>query len=651
MAEKRIENNWYEILELEYYPNPEENEEKIKAKIEEKRKEWTNKCSRPLADPKYKKYSDLLNKGTIEKEMLDCTRRKELIKDAQEKFFEAVDKFLKPFENRIISEKKIIEISEKINRNKELVRERIKENGKIELYNENIYIDFCKWLNKKYDSTTEQNFKTIGKNLRILGKKDLYDFLDSEGLNVKRLSEKEILEEIKEKRKTLTKPENETSAKRQLFAECKKILENKEERKKYDEYLNYLKHTRANEKLKEIKEVYEVTEEEISKEQSRDFIENINKILKDEKISKNIFIGYCEENKIPYKLLFKSNKRKETDGSKEEEEETKNNNNESEKQKELSNKACEKALRALRDLKFKEASKYLKEAKDYWLLNPNIERIEIEIERTEEEIINTLKEIISYMENQNYEMARQLYEALKQKYPKFLNNSLESIIYEITNTIREIKSHIENQNYGTARQLYEALKQKYSDFSDSWIERALYPEPEPKPKKSKTVLILIAVTTIMGFLLLSSLINKHSSNASSGGSSQEKSYENSNSENYNENQSSTNNSQTTTNETKKLSEITNLAELNNEVEKIKEGVLNGTDTLRRFSPYELQIIRNSFFAREGYKFQNNRDMIDYFNRMQGYTGYSNDPSEYAYNFSEDEIDFIHLVEKFEGKRK
>lgn len=650
MAEKRIENNWYEILELEYYPNPEENEEKIKAKIEEKRKEWTNRCSRPLADPKYKKYSDLLNKGTIEKEMLDCTRRKELIKDAQEKFFEAVDKFLKPFENRIISEKKIIEISEKINRNKELVRERIKENGKIELYNENIYIDFCKWLNKKYDSTTEQNFKTIGKNLRILGKKDLYDFLDSEGLNVKRLSEKEILEEIKEKRKILTKPESETSAKRDLFAECKKILENKEERKKYDEYLNYLKHTRANEKLKEIKEVYEVTEEEISKEQSRDFIENINKIIKDEKISKNIFIGYCEENKIPYKLLFRSNKKKETDDSREEEE-TQNNNNEFEKQKELSNKACEKALRALQDLKFKEASKYLKEAKDYWLLNPNIERISNEIIRTMGEITNILKEITSYMENQNYEMARQLYEALKQKYPKFLNNSLESIIYEITNTVREIKSHIENQNYGTARQLYEALKQKYSDFSDSWIERALYPEPEPKPKKSKTVLILIAVTTIMGFLLLSSLINKHSSNASSDGSSQEKSYENSNSENYNENQSSTNNSQTTTNKTKKLSEITNLTDLNNEVDKIKQGVLDGTDTLDRFSSYELKIIRNSFFAREGYIFHKNSDMIDYFNRMQGYKGYTYDEDRIKSNFTIDEKNFIDRVLEEEHRRR
>ena len=44
MADRnRIEYNWYEILGLEYYPIPEENEEKIKAKIEEKRKEWLRK--------------------------------------------------------------------------------------------------------------------------------------------------------------------------------------------------------------------------------------------------------------------------------------------------------------------------------------------------------------------------------------------------------------------------------------------------------------------------------------------------------------------------------------------------------------------------------------------------------------------------------
>ena len=37
MAEKnKIEHNWYEILELTFYPVAEENEEKIKNRIDEK---------------------------------------------------------------------------------------------------------------------------------------------------------------------------------------------------------------------------------------------------------------------------------------------------------------------------------------------------------------------------------------------------------------------------------------------------------------------------------------------------------------------------------------------------------------------------------------------------------------------------------------
>jgi len=48
MSEKnRMEYNWYEILNLEYYPHPEEDEIKIKAKIEEKRKEWLRKETDP----------------------------------------------------------------------------------------------------------------------------------------------------------------------------------------------------------------------------------------------------------------------------------------------------------------------------------------------------------------------------------------------------------------------------------------------------------------------------------------------------------------------------------------------------------------------------------------------------------------------------
>ena len=57
MSEKnRMEYNWYEILNLEYYPHPEEDEIKIKAKIEEKRKEWLRKETDPLNGAKFKNY-------------------------------------------------------------------------------------------------------------------------------------------------------------------------------------------------------------------------------------------------------------------------------------------------------------------------------------------------------------------------------------------------------------------------------------------------------------------------------------------------------------------------------------------------------------------------------------------------------------------
>ena len=143
MADRnRIEYNWYEILGLEYYPVPEENEEKIKAKIEEKRKEWLRKETDPLNGTKYKNYGELLKHGVIESEMLNSAKRKELIKDAQNKLFEPIDKFLRFFEGSIITSEKIQEIAARIKRKEDLIKKRIEENGKIELYDEKIYKNY-----------------------------------------------------------------------------------------------------------------------------------------------------------------------------------------------------------------------------------------------------------------------------------------------------------------------------------------------------------------------------------------------------------------------------------------------------------------------------------------------------------------------------
>ena len=357
MADRnKIEYNWYEILGLEYYPAAEENEEKIKVRIEEKRKEWLRKETDPLNGTKYKNYGELLKHGIIESEMLNSAKRKELIKDAQNKLFEPIDKFLRFFEGSIITSEKIQEIAARIKRKEDLIKKRIEENGKIELYDEKIYKNYCECINRKYE------FLTVEQNLKILDKKNLYEFLVSENINAGRLDARGIIGAIKEKRKKLIKSDNETSAKKKLFTECEKIFGNGAKRNEYDEYLKYLKYIEVKKELEEIKSIYEITDKQISTEKSDNF-NNIKNILSSEKEDKNVFIGFCEANKISYNITNSSS------GSQKAHE---NDNNDA---KRLSEAACDRALNAIENFRFNEAVKYLDEAKNYWSENPRIEMI------------------------------------------------------------------------------------------------------------------------------------------------------------------------------------------------------------------------------------------------------------------------------------
>ena len=300
MADRnRIEYNWYEILGLEYYPVPEENEEKIKAKIEEKRKEWLRKETDPLNGTKYKNYGELLKHGVIESEMLNSAKRKELIRDAQNKLFEPIDKFLKYFEGSIITSQKIKEIAEKTKRKENLIKKRIEENGKIELYDEKIYKNYCEYINRKYE------FLTVEQNLKILDKKDLYEFLDSENINVNRLDARRVIENIKEKRKDLIKSDNETSAKKKLFTECEKIFGDVAKRKEYDEYLKYLKYINVKKELEEIKTIYEVTDKQVSNKENDNFNNIKSKHFQHEKRKKKKQVTH---NKHTYRKIKKTNK-------------------------------------------------------------------------------------------------------------------------------------------------------------------------------------------------------------------------------------------------------------------------------------------------------------------------------------------------------
>ena len=443
MSEKtKIEYNWYEILDLEYYPHPEEDEAKIKAKIEEKRKEWLRKETDPLNGAKFKNYGEFLKRGTIQEEMLDSAKRRELIKDAQKKLFEPIDKFLKYFENTVITENAIKEIAKKTKRKESLIEERIRENGKIEQYDEREYKNFCENLNKKFE------FLIVERNLKIIDKKDLYDFLNSESFEINKLTEKEIIEQINEKRKTLIKSDNETSAKKKLYTECEKILGNSEKRKEYDEYLKHLKYVEVKNELDEIKDVYGITNKAISKSQSSSIINDLIKIIKNEQKAKNIFIGFCEEAGIPYEILNISNKTEEIY-------EISEANKSTNKSKELSDMACNNAFSAIREFELEEAKQYLFEAKTYWSENPRIEIIETKLK----EIIEEISEIRNHVNFKNYGIAREKYELFKKKYPNFSDVNIERELY---NTPENNRNDYNNSNYNSYNNFNNHGKKKSS---------------------------------------------------------------------------------------------------------------------------------------------------------------------------------------------
>ena len=277
---KEIKDNWFIVLGLDFYPEAEENEEKIKQKIEEKKVEWERRKVRALNKEDFIRYINSYD--TIKKEMLgDNNIRKELIKDA----ITPVDNALKMGEGsiKVFTDDIIKKISKETKRSEKVVRQRIMENPNFELYDKTIYNDYLDIIKKRAD------FEVIEKSLKILNSKDIYSFLNSQNLKFETLNNNIIIKE----RKKLTNLHNDiSSAKNKLYNQIENMINNNEEKQKYDKYLKY------NEVMKELNyvKIYK------NKTVGMKTVHNIKKILENEKEAINIFIGFCEENNIAYNL-------------------------------------------------------------------------------------------------------------------------------------------------------------------------------------------------------------------------------------------------------------------------------------------------------------------------------------------------------------
>ena len=275
---KEIKDNWFIVLGLDFYPEAEENEEKIKAKIEEKKAEWERRKVRALNKEDFIRYINSYN--TIKEEMLgDNNIRKELIEDA----IAPVDNALKMGEGsiKVFTDDIIKKISRETKRSEKVVRQRIIENPNFELYDETIYNDYLDIIKKRAD------FEVIEKSLKILNSEDVYSFLSSQNLKFENLDNSII---NKERKKLTNLHNNISSAKNKLYSQIENMVNNNEEKQKYDKYLKY------SEVMKELNYVKIYKNETVGIKT----VQSITKILGNEKKAINIFIGFCEENNIVY---------------------------------------------------------------------------------------------------------------------------------------------------------------------------------------------------------------------------------------------------------------------------------------------------------------------------------------------------------------
>ena len=275
---KEIKDNWFIVLGLDFYPEAEENEEKIKAKIEEKKAEWERRKVRALNKEDFIRYINSYN--TIKEEMLgDNNIRKELIEDA----IAPVDNALKMGEGsiKVFTDDIIKKISRETKRSEKVVRQRIIENPNFELYDETIYNDYLDIIKKRAD------FEVIEKSLKILNSEDVYGFLSSQNLKFENLDNSII---NKERKKLTNLHNNISSAKNKLYSQIENMVNNNEEKQKYDKYLKY------SEVMKELNYLKIYKNETVGIKT----VQNITKILGNEKKAINIFIGFCEENNIVY---------------------------------------------------------------------------------------------------------------------------------------------------------------------------------------------------------------------------------------------------------------------------------------------------------------------------------------------------------------
>lgn len=286
--------NWYIILELEFDPNPVNDEALIRERIEEKKKFW----SRNANNFQHKEYKDYLERvKEIEDDMLDANKRAELAKAACETIYGPIDKILKQIKKTEIPQDMVDKIASKQKVSVEIIKRRAVALG----------IKIVESQAGDYEATYQKYYKDKPKNadvyngmkadLQVFAVNNLYEFL-YEGKSYKKtqnLDCSSLRQRAKEKLKDFNKNDRNSAAGKHLCAFCEKWFADDNSKQMYDKYLEYNERKNI---LDDFKSFFDVSGE-ISQEVYSDYVGRLTELFRNRKESEALLIAFCKVEKIP----------------------------------------------------------------------------------------------------------------------------------------------------------------------------------------------------------------------------------------------------------------------------------------------------------------------------------------------------------------
>lgn len=519
-----MQENWYVALELEYYPNPEEDETVIEKAIADKTKVWSVQMQRgsPSQKKSAKIYVDNVKK--IRTDMIGPNNiRAKLIKEATEVKTKAIDNNLRILKASELDIQVIEKIAIAIAVSEELVIERAEALGiTIKKLDDSQYGRFYQ---KYYQESPEgfSRFETFKASLASLGAGNLYEFLylGEDIKNPEDLPSEVLLEKANtvyaDKYEDLYSGTSGTGQK--LCGNSQSAFKDEKSKEEYDKYLEYLQRHAI---LNQVKETQEFVGT-ISQEVYASTLDQLTENLKDRTLAKNVLIGFIEKEKILLGFVLEELE----DSSQIKVCRCGVTNDVSDGRTvckacgldleitcpkcgvvhdanikvckcgfkfeniDKANALCELASAAIERMEFTTAKAHLADAERYWPGSEQVSKLEVRLQELESRVGNAEKEMQEAVNEKRYYAAEKIYTRMQSLSPDYESQTLKSAIDSALATAAKYKRIAEGTN--TEEQIIEACVMAYEACTDyPGIKEMIAKYP---PKEARNLVVSVNPNT------------------------------------------------------------------------------------------------------------------------------------------------------------